>query len=66
MPFDNNHYLLLNLAIGGILGGEVSKSFLEEKNSKSFIILHKGKILEIDDKKKLMNRLHRFLDLARL
>ena len=31
MPFDNNHYLLLNLAIGGILGGEVSESFLEEK-----------------------------------
>ena len=31
MPFDNNHYLLLNLAIGGTLGGEVSKSFLEEK-----------------------------------
>ena len=31
MPFDNNHYLLLNLAIGGILGGKVPEDFREER-----------------------------------
>ena len=31
MPFDNNHYLLLNLAIGGVLGGKVPRGFSEER-----------------------------------
>lgn len=31
MPFDNNHYLLLNLAIGGILGGKVPEDFREQR-----------------------------------
>ena len=31
MPFDNNHYLLLNLAIGGVLGGNVPEDFSEER-----------------------------------
>tara|TARA_B100000676_G_C17815343_1_gene699684 strand:- start:31 stop:855 length:825 start_codon:yes stop_codon:yes gene_type:complete len=31
MPFDNKHYLLLNLAIGGILGGKVPEDFREER-----------------------------------
>ena len=31
MPFDNKHYLLLNLAIGGILGGKVPEDFHEER-----------------------------------
>ena len=31
MPFDNNHYLLLNLAIGGVLGGKVPGDFSEER-----------------------------------
>ena len=31
MPFDNNHYLLLNLAIGGVLGGKVPEDFSEER-----------------------------------
>ena len=31
MPFDNNHYLFLNLAIGGILGGKVPEDFREER-----------------------------------
>ena len=31
MPFDNNHYLLLNLAIGGVLGGKVPEEFSEER-----------------------------------
>ena len=30
MPFDNNHYLLLNLAIGGVLGGKVPEKFRKE------------------------------------
>ena len=30
MPFDNNHYLLLNLAIGGVLGGKVPEKFHKE------------------------------------
>lgn len=29
-PFDNPHYLLLNLAVGGALGGEVSSDFMED------------------------------------
>lgn len=29
-PFDNPHYLLLNLALGGNLGGEVSENFIED------------------------------------
>ena len=31
MPFDNNHYLLINLAIGGVLGGKVPEGFSEER-----------------------------------
>lgn len=29
-PFDNPHYMLLNLALGGNLGGEVSENFVED------------------------------------
>jgi len=29
-PYDNDHYLLLNIAVGGNLGGEVPSNFSEE------------------------------------
>jgi beta-glucanase (GH16 family) len=29
-PFDNPHYLLLNLAMGGNLGGDISENFTED------------------------------------
>ena len=31
VPYDNSHYILLNIAIGGNLGGEVSQSFTHDK-----------------------------------
>ena len=31
VPYDNPHYILLNIAIGGNLGGEVSQSFIQDK-----------------------------------
>ena len=31
VPYDNPHYILLNIAIGGNLGGEVSQSFTHDK-----------------------------------
>ena len=37
MPFDNNHYLLLNLAVGGNLGGSVPKDFVKEEMQIDFV-----------------------------
>jgi beta-glucanase (GH16 family) len=30
VPFDNPHYLLLNIAMGGTLGGTIPNSFSED------------------------------------
>ena len=30
MPYDNPHYLLLNIAMGGNLGGSITESFTED------------------------------------
>ncbi len=37
MPFDNNHYLLLNLAVGGNLGGSVPDDFVKEEMQIDFV-----------------------------
>tara|TARA_Y100001935_G_C17299212_1_gene508079 strand:+ start:48 stop:872 length:825 start_codon:yes stop_codon:yes gene_type:complete len=37
MPFDNKHYLLLNLAVGGNLGGSVPKDFVKEEMQIDFV-----------------------------
>ena len=30
VPYDNPHYLLLNIAIGGNLGGDISPNFIQD------------------------------------
>lgn len=37
MPFDNNHYLLLNLAVGGTLGGTVPEKFDKDEMQIDFV-----------------------------
>ena len=37
MPFDNNHYLLLNLAVGGTLGGTVPEKFYKDEMQIDFV-----------------------------
>jgi len=31
MPFDNPHYLILNLAMGGTLGGDIPQNFVSDQ-----------------------------------
>jgi hypothetical protein len=40
-PYDNDHYLLLNIAIGGNLGGDVPSNFSEEIMEIDYVRIYK-------------------------
>ena len=37
VPYDNPHYLLLNIAMGGNLGGEVPSNFTEDRMEVDYV-----------------------------
>ena len=37
VPFDNRHYLLLNIAIGGNLGGDIDPSFSQDRMEVDYV-----------------------------
>ena len=37
VPFDNHHYILLNLAMGGNLGGDIPESFDKDQMEIDFV-----------------------------
>ena len=37
VPFDNPHYLLLNIAIGGSLGGDIDPSFSQDRMELDYV-----------------------------
>ena len=39
-PFDNSHYLLLNLAMGGALGGNIPENFEEDQMEIDFVRIY--------------------------
>ena len=41
VPYDNPHYLLLNIAVGGNLGGDVSSSFSEDSMEIDYVRVFK-------------------------
>ena len=41
VPFDNEHYLLLNLAIGGQLGGDVPADFTDQTFEIDYVRVYK-------------------------
>jgi beta-glucanase (GH16 family) len=41
VPYDNPHYFLLNIAIGGSLGGDIDPSFSQDKMEVDYIRVFK-------------------------
>ena len=37
VPYDNRHYLLLNIALGGNLGGDIDPSFSQDKMEVDYV-----------------------------
>ena len=37
VPYDNRHYLLLNIAIGGNLGGDIDPSFSQDRMEVDYV-----------------------------
>ena len=37
LPYDNRHYLLLNIAIGGNLGGDIDPSFSQDRMEVDYV-----------------------------
>ena len=41
VPFDNPHYLILNVAMGGTLGGDIPGDFIQDSMEIDFVRFYK-------------------------